>query len=66
MIQTPLSPAPEVPVPTKKTSTKSRSRAAKKISVRDLAPKKKKGAVKGGGEHTAISYSKIGAEIKPR
>ena len=54
MIQTPLSPAPEVPVPTKKTSTKSRSRAAKKISVRDLVPKKKKGAVKGG-----LSYSKI-------
>ena len=66
MIQTPLSPAPEVPV-AKKSSTKSRSRAAKKISVRDLVPKKKKGAVKGGvNESVTFNYSKVDQELKPR
>ena len=49
---------------TKKASAKSRSRAAKKISVRDLAPKKRKGAVKGG--HETLSYSKVDQELKPR
>ena len=36
-------------------STKSRSRA-KKVSVRDLVPKKKKGAVKGGGTVYVSKY----------
>ena len=40
---------------TKKANTKSQSRAAKKVSVRDLAPKKRKGTVKGG---EIIDYQK--------
>ena len=65
MIRKPL-PGSRDTVATKHARTKSRSRAAKTVSVRDLAPKKRKGGVKGGTEHAAVWFSKMDTGFKPR
>ena len=51
---------------TKKSTPKKRTRtAAGKVTVRDLAPRKRKGNVKGGLEHVAVNFSKM-APSNPR
>ena len=53
-------------MPKKTTSSKKRSRTVKKVTVRDLAPRKRKGDVKGGMEQVSINFSKMETSYKER